>query len=102
LFGCNFCSSVRALEAFSEGGDVEKAWFRFGLGDEQFLGVASLDLGIWRVFQVSRTTDELLGVEIVKQDSVSGSREERRAGVEAALDRQRKDLEDGSIRYTTM
>ncbi|MBU0493485.1 MAG: helix-turn-helix transcriptional regulator [Chloroflexi bacterium] len=71
-------------------------------GDYQFLGVASPDLGIWRVLQVNRTEDKFFGIDVAENKIIPGSLEDRRVGVELSLLERRKDLEDRSIRYVTM
>ena len=70
---------------------------------EQYLGIASLDLGTWKVWRLKRKGDEFLGLETVGEpEIVSGKLDDRCDGVLDLLDRKKAELDQRAIRYTTM
>ena len=69
---------------------------------KQHLGVASLDLGVWRTWQIHRRGKEFLGMEIVEERVEPGNLEERRAAVQVRVEEKRRDLEERGLDYGTL
>ena len=71
-------------------------WEKHG---DQCFGIASLDMGTWRVLGVNRSEDDFMGVEVDDEVVKAGSHEDRRAALEEVLKEKMRTLKKQGLHY---